>query len=142
MRAFLVRVLLAAGSASALQLHHGRAVLPLAARRASPLRLAEDDGEMEGWRTAEGEEKLSAEQLTEAYKAAATPEQLQERQRGVFESGGTDPTVGPKEGFDPRILLYVSLPALVLIGQLFFTFSRDALGDAALGPAVMDVWVP
>ena len=43
----------------------------------------------------------------------------------------------PKE-FDPRIILYVSLPALVLIGQLFFTFSRDALGDVALGPAIMD----
>ena len=33
--------------------------------------------------------------------------------------------------FDPRIILYVSLPALVLVGQLFFTFSRDALGDVA-----------
>lgn len=43
-----------------------------------------------------------------------------------------------KEPFDPRLIVYVSLPALVLLGQLFFTFSRDALGDAALGPAVMD----
>ena len=47
-----------------------------------------------------------------------------------------DTSVGPSEGFDPRIIVYVSLPALVLLGQLFFTFSRDALGDAALGPAV------
>ena len=47
-----------------------------------------------------------------------------------------DTTVGPSEGFDPRVILYVSLPALVLVGQLFFTFSRDALGDVALGPAV------
>merc|ERR1719424_2672076 len=46
------------------------------------------------------------------------------------------------EGFDPRIILYVSLPALVLVGQLFFTFSRDALGDVALGPAVMDLYIP
>jgi hypothetical protein len=42
------------------------------------------------------------------------------------------------EPFDPRIILYVSLPALVLVGQLFFTFSRDTLSDASLGPAVMD----
>ena len=47
-----------------------------------------------------------------------------------------DTSVGPSEGFDPRIIIYVSLPALVLLGQLFFTFSRDALGDVALGPAV------
>ena len=52
-----------------------------------------------------------------------------------------DTTVGPSEGFDPRVILYVSLPALVLLGQLFFTFSRDTLGDAALGPAVMDFWI-
>ena len=44
----------------------------------------------------------------------------------------------PDGKFDPRIILYVSLPALVLLGQLFFTFSRDALGDVALGPAIMD----
>ena len=42
----------------------------------------------------------------------------------------------------PKFLIYVSLPALVLLGQLFFTFSRDALGDTALGPAVMDLWIP
>jgi hypothetical protein len=53
-----------------------------------------------------------------------------------------DTTVGPSEGFDPRIIAYVGLPALVLVGQLFFTFSRDALGDTALGPAIMDLWVP
>ena len=48
-----------------------------------------------------------------------------------------------KEGkFDIKIIGYVALPALVLIGQLFFTFSRDALGDAALGPAIMDLYVP
>ena len=53
-----------------------------------------------------------------------------------------DTTVGPSEGFDPRVIAYVSLPALVLGGQLFFTFSRDALGDAALGPAIMDGMPP
>ena len=35
-----------------------------------------------------------------------------------------------EEKFDPRIILYVSLPAIVLIGQLFFTFSRDAFSGA------------
>ena len=50
--------------------------------------------------------------------------------------------VSEKAKFDPRFILYVSLPALVLIGQLFFTFSRDALGEAALGPAVMDLYFP
>ena len=49
---------------------------------------------------------------------------------------------GESEGFDPRVILYVSLPALVLLGQLFFTFSRDALGEAALGPATMDLFLP
>lgn len=48
-----------------------------------------------------------------------------------------DTSVGPKEGFDYRIIGYVGLPALVLIGQLFFTFSRDAMGEMV--PAVMDV---
>mmetsp|Transcript_50369 Transcript_50369/g.116272 ORF Transcript_50369/g.116272 Transcript_50369/m.116272 type:complete len:123 (-) Transcript_50369:290-658(-) len=42
------------------------------------------------------------------------------------------------EPFDPRIIVYVSLPALVLGAQLFFTFSRDALGGDAVGPAIMD----
>jgi len=35
-----------------------------------------------------------------------------------------------QEPFDPRIIVYVSLPALVLGAQLFFTFSRDALSAA------------
>ena len=47
-----------------------------------------------------------------------------------------------KEPFDPRIILYVSLPLLVLGLQIFFTFSRDSLSEAALGPAVMDLWLP
>ena len=52
-----------------------------------------------------------------------------------------DMSVGPSEGFDPRVILYVSLPALVLLGQLFFTFSRDTLDATALGPAVMDIYL-
>jgi len=43
-----------------------------------------------------------------------------------------------EEPFDPRIILYVSLPALVLGAQLFFTFSRDMLAGDQVGPAVMD----
>ena len=43
------------------------------------------------------------------------------------------------EPFDPRIILYVSLPAVVLGAQLFFTFSRAALTGDAVGPAVMDL---
>lgn len=132
-------LLLALGSASALQLQLGARRAVAAPRpRAPPVRLA-DDGEMEGWRSADGSEQLSAEQLQAAAKAAAEPEKS--GGPGLFQPG-TDTSVGPGEGFDPRIILYVSIPALVLFGQLFFTFSRDALGDAALGPAVMDMWVP
>jgi len=47
-----------------------------------------------------------------------------------------------QEPFDPRIIVYVSLPALVLGAQLFFTFSRDALSGDAVGPAIMDSWTP
>ena len=46
-----------------------------------------------------------------------------------------------KREFDVRMIAYVGLPALVLIGQLFFTFSRDALGDTALQAAVMDLYL-
>ena len=49
---------------------------------------------------------------------------------------------GESDGFDPRVILYVTVPALVLGGQLFFTFSRDALGETALGPAMMDLYLP
>ena len=59
----------------------------------------------------------------------------------------TEPNINPyakpqqsqDEPFDPRIIVYVSLPALVLAAQLFFTFSRDALTGDAVGPAVMDL---
>ena len=50
-----------------------------------------------------------------------------------------DPQPSQDEPFDPRIIVYVSLPALVLAAQLFFTFSRDALTGDAVGPAVMDL---
>lgn len=44
------------------------------------------------------------------------------------------------EGFDWRIILYVSLPALVLGAQLFFTFSRDAFIGAR--PSAPRLWAP
>ena len=132
-------VLLLACSASALQLAHlggARRAVAGARPRTAALRLAEgSDGEMGGWRAnADGSDPLSAEQLQAAAKAASEPAG---GGPGLFQPG-TDTSVGPAEGFDPRIILYVSLPAIVLFGQLFFTFSRDALGDDALGPAIMD----
>ena len=49
----------------------------------------------------------------------------------------------PEEKSDPaKLLLYVSVPVLVLGLQLFFTFSRDTLSGDAVGPAVMDLWMP
>mmetsp|Transcript_38107 Transcript_38107/g.94741 ORF Transcript_38107/g.94741 Transcript_38107/m.94741 type:complete len:82 (+) Transcript_38107:2863-3108(+) len=77
----------------------------------------------------EPEEKLSDEQIRKAAEASAPPREA-------------ETTNETSEGFDPRIIVYVSLPALVLVAQLFFTFSRDALGDVALGPAVMDLYIP
>ena len=89
-------------------------------------------------------EELSAEQIVaaaekaseqEAWPEAKPPAQLQPI---VTTDDGTE-----KEPFDPRFIVYVSIPALVLGGQLVFSFSRDALGDQALGPAVMtDLWMP
>jgi len=87
-------------------------------------------------------DQLPPEQIRAAADAASAPEAWPESQAPT--PGGA-PVLTPEEisdGFDPRIILYVSLPALVLLGQLFFTFSRDALGDAALGPAVMNLYIP
>ena len=116
----LVLALLAT-PALALQLAPLRA--PLQAMRAPIVRLEETE--------------LSDEQIAQAAEKASEPAEAWPAQKPTF---GVVPNTNeddPKE-FDPRIILYVSLPALVLIGQLFFTFSRDALGDVALGPAIMD----
>ena len=101
--------------------------------RASPIRL-------------ESTEELSAEQIKAAAEKASEPGQMAWPESKA-PTPGNEPVMsreerGEAEGFDPRVILYVSLPALVLVGQLFFTFSRDALGDVALGPAVMDLYVP
>jgi len=92
------------------------------------------------------DEQLTPEQIVAAAEAASEPsgEAVAWPESKAPPPGGA-PIAAPEDredGFDPRLILYVSLPALVLIGQLFFTFSRDALGDAALSPAVMDLYVP
>eukprot|EP00320_Phaeocystis_rex_P022016 CAMPEP_0119058492 /NCGR_PEP_ID=MMETSP1178-20130426/2799_1 /TAXON_ID=33656 /ORGANISM="unid sp, Strain CCMP2000" /LENGTH=135 /DNA_ID=CAMNT_0007039429 /DNA_START=39 /DNA_END=446 /DNA_ORIENTATION=- len=83
-------------------------------------------------------DKLSEETLRKAVEAA----------NGPTEGGGggqwaPPPVQEEKEAFDPRIILYVSLPALVLGAQLFFTFSRDAFtGTENVGAANMDLNPP
>ena len=84
---------------------------------------------------------VSDEQLMNAASAAAGETELWPEQKPAAPSP-TDTSIGPSEGFDPRVIIYVSLPALVLLGQLFFTFSRDTLGETALGPAIMDLYMP
>ena len=117
---------------SALQL--GTAALrPTLRSRASPIRLESTD-------------ELSAEQIKAAAEKASEPGQMSWPESKA-PTPGNEPVMtkeerGEAEGFDPRVILYVSLPALVLVGQLFFTFSRDALGDTALSAAVMDLYVP
>ena len=86
----------------------------------------------------DGGEKLSEETLINTAAAATGDPPMSWPEANPTPVAPDDTSVGPSEGFDPRVILYVSLPALVLIGQLFFTFSRDALGDVALGPAMMD----
>lgn len=86
-------------------------------------------------------EELSAEQIVAAAEKAGEPVGAESWPEMKPIGGQTElaEDVESKEAqFDPRFVLYVSLPALVLGGQLFFTFSRDALGDAALGPAIMN----
>ena len=126
MRSLLCALLVA--TASGLQLASLRATAPTHAR-ISALRLAEDE--------------LSTEQITQAAEAASAPQAWPEQKAPV---PGNEPVMSKEErendGFDPRIVVYVSIPALVLVGQLFFTFSRDALGEVALGPAVMDLMIP
>lgn len=92
------------------------------------------------------EEQISDEQIKAAAEKASEPGQMAWPESKA-PSPGNEPVMtreerGEAEGFDPRVILYVSLPALVLLGQLFFTFSRDALGEQALGPAVMDLYIP
>ena len=88
-------------------------------------------------------DELTPEQIVAAAEKAGEPvPPAQEAWPSQRPTPGVVPmaedVADPDGKFDPRIILYVSLPALVLLGQLFFTFSRDALGDVALGPAIMD----
>ena len=103
----LGNVLAVVASASALQLAVPRAsVAPLCSpHRARPIRL-------------QGEEELTAEQIVAAAEKASGEPQA------AWPEGRPVPGVVPvaedvnEGGFDPRIILYVSLPALVLVGQV------------------------
>ena len=130
-------LLLAAAPATALQLLAAPRVAPGLAR-SPPVRLEDE--------TPLPSDQLSVEQIVAAAEKAAPSAPPPEPEWPVQRP---PPALAPivndaaEEGkFGPKFLIYVSLPALVLLGQLFFTFSRDALGDQALGPAVMDLWVP
>ena len=125
----LAALLLARGATSLQLAPRTAAPRPVALRVAAPLAMAEPGGGKPSEPLT-----LTDEQIMAAAKAASAQ--------------GADPFAGvtsaPKEAepFDPRIILYVSLPALVLVGQLFFTFSRDVLAGDSVGPAVMDLWIP
>jgi hypothetical protein len=84
------------------------------------------------------QEKLSDEQIKATADAASGETSWPEQKPIVPTIPRVDESVSKEEADPLRLILYVSLPALVLIGQLFFTFSRDMLGDAALSPADMD----
>jgi hypothetical protein len=107
----------------------------VALHRASPTSIAS-----RGTRLVLQEDQLSDSQIKDTAAAASGEQSWPEVKPQP--PAPDDTTVGPSEGFDPRIIAYVSLPALVLIGQLFFTFSRDSLDPAILGPAVMDLMIP
>jgi hypothetical protein len=87
-------------------------------------------------------EKLSDDAIRSAAAAATGEDQISWPEAKPTPATPDDMSIGPSEGFDPRVILYVSLPALVLLGQLFFTFSRDTLDATSLGPAVMDIYLP
>lgn len=79
-------------------------------------------------------DKLSDETLRKAVESASEPSAAwptPEPQRAAINqepASYAPPVTAPVEDekFDPRIILYVGVPALVLGAQLFFTFSRDA----------------
>jgi len=128
MRTTFALLLLAAG-APALQMSLGAGPRRTVARAAAPLLMAEP---------ADGEPTvITDEQIATAAKAASAP--------GVDPFASTEvkpePEPSAPEPFDLRIILYVSVPAVVLVGQLFFTFSRDMMAGDVVGPAVMDLWI-
>ena len=72
--------------------------------------------------------KLSDETLRNAVETASEPGMTP-----ASTPGAPPRVIEQDEKFDPRIIVYVSLPALVLGAQLFFTFSRDSFsGELAL----------
>ena len=98
-----------------------------------------------------GSETLPAEAIARAAEAASEPSgpSWPEPQAqapapvDAFARSAAGQELPPEEKSDPtKLLLYVSVPVLVLGLQLFFTFSRDTLSGDAVGPAVMDLWMP
>ena len=98
-----------------------------------------------------GSETLPAEAIARAAEAASAPSgpSWPEPQAqapapvDAFARSAAGQELPPEEKSDPtKLLLYVSVPVLVLGLQLFFTFSRDTLSGDAVGPAVMDLWMP
>ena len=146
----LLAIALLASSSAALQLP---AVAQAATSTASAVRLAAPHlrrapTPMVLASGGDADQKLSDEQIAAtAAKATEDPASWPDAKpppqiASVQDAPPAEGLPSSPDGFDPRIIAYVGLPALVLIGQLFFTFSRDALGDVALGPAVMDLYLP
>ena len=134
MRAGAAAALLLAGAAALSAPTASSATFPakharlLRTARATPPTLSQDSTDVE----------LAPETIVAAAETAAA------RGTNVASTASDSLGVPPPakeeaEPFDPRIILYVSLPAVVLGAQLFFTFSRDALTGDAVGPAVMDL---
>ena len=136
----------AAGHHHLVQQHHHQVSSSAASSAAARRRLTLATTMM-----ADSDQQLSDEQIAataaraageeggvESWPDAKPPPQI----ASVEDAGPAEGLPSSPDGFDPRIIAYVGLPALVLVGQLFFTFSRDALGDSALSAAVMDLYMP
>lgn len=86
-------------------------------------------------------EPLTDSQITGAAKEAGAPQAWPEQKEVLPGGAPTEVAEDVADGsiglFNPKLIGYVGLPALVLVGQLFFTFSRDMLGDEITGPADM-----
>ena len=122
--------------------HHVSSSSSAAARRRLTIAttmMADSDQQLSDEQIAATAARAAGEEVgVESWPDAKPPPQI----ASVEDAGPAEGLPSSPDGFDPRIIAYVGLPALVLVGQLFFTFSRDALGDAALSAAVMDLYMP
>ena len=145
MHSTLTCLLLAAAGASGLQLAAAPSSLhrPQLVRHGAPC-MQESPEPPPSQQLSDETLRKAAETASEPSAAWPTPEPQRAaiNEPASYAAGGG---VVPEESdeFDPRIILYVGVPALVLIGQLFFTFSRDAfVGTDNVGAANMDVNPP